>query len=114
MTSTFIVAAQYLCYYIITGPILSESMNDIINYLLVFPMVACLVMAWYMWDWQFYTGLPYSWSPIAFISFGAALGFALPLGVVSFLFQISFLSFIGLLTSYVYVFIKCYILSFIF
>ena len=108
VTSVIIIAAQYLCYYIITAPILSESMNDIINYLLVLPVACCFLMAWYLWDWQSYvnfpsfvsplffvliimitmtwhdryTGLPYAWAPIAFASFGAALSFALPVGVV--------------------------------
>ena len=52
VTSVIIIAAQYLCYYIITAPILSESMNDIINYLLVLPVACCFLMAWYLWDWQ--------------------------------------------------------------
>lgn len=56
-------------------------MNDIINYLLVLPMCACAGMAWYMWDWQQFEGLPYFWAPRTFMSLAICQLIAFPFGV---------------------------------
>lgn len=70
ITACIIIIALYLCFHILTAPIIYESMNDIINYMLILPVVGCLVVAWYMWEWQYYTDLPYSWAPVTFIAVG--------------------------------------------
>jgi hypothetical protein len=75
------VLTIYLCFRILTRAVITESMNDIINYLLILPIAGCAGMGYYMWDWQFYEGLPYSWSAKMFIAIAACQAAALPLGI---------------------------------
>jgi hypothetical protein len=53
----------FICARMLTAPVITESMNDIINYLLVLPITGAFVMSWYLWNWQYYDGVPYYWSP---------------------------------------------------
>jgi hypothetical protein len=71
----------YLCFCILTKAVITESMNDVINYLLVLPIAGCTGMAYYMWDWQSYTDLPYTWSAKLFIAIAVSQAVALPFGV---------------------------------
>ena len=85
VASVFVLAiilmTIYLCFRILTKAVITESMNDIINYLLLLPIAGCSGMAYYMRDWQYYYGLPYFWSAKLFLSVAVAQAFALPLGV---------------------------------
>ena len=44
-----ILFSLYLCYKILTYPVITQSMNDIMNFLLVLPLVACGVITNYLW-----------------------------------------------------------------
>jgi hypothetical protein len=59
-----ILATIFIVFRMLTGPVIAESMNDIVNYLLVLPIGAGFGMAYYLWNWQHLTGVPYSWSPV--------------------------------------------------
>ena len=48
-----IFMAIFLCYRVLTAPVITESMNDIINYLLVLPISAAFGLTWYMWPWRY-------------------------------------------------------------
>lgn len=67
----------------LTRSVITESMNDVINYLLVLPICGCAGLAWYLWDWQYYTHLPYWWAPKLFIALAVGQFVALPTGVLA-------------------------------
>merc|ERR1711871_220886 len=43
-----IFASLYLCYRILTSPVITQSMNDIISYLLLIPIGGCASMGIYL------------------------------------------------------------------
>lgn len=73
----------FICYRILTAPIITESMNDMINYFLLLPIIGCGSMGWYMNPWAHYVDLPYSWSSKVFIAMSVCQVFAMPLGVLA-------------------------------
>jgi hypothetical protein len=75
-----IVASIYICSRILTTPVITESMNDVINYLLLVPILLCIVMGLYLWEWDSYTTLPYLWVPILFVAVAICQVVSLPLG----------------------------------
>lgn len=54
----------FIVFRMLTSPVIAESMNDVVNYLLVLPIGAGFGMTWYLWNWQSLSGVPYSWSPV--------------------------------------------------
>ena len=72
----------YLCVSLITSPVLTQSMNDIINYLLIIPICGSTGMAYYLWWIQNYS-ISYSWIAKFFAALSVAQVIALPLGVIS-------------------------------
>ena len=44
-----ILCSLYLCYRILTPPVITQSMNDIMNFLLILPVIACGLVARYIW-----------------------------------------------------------------
>jgi hypothetical protein len=76
-----ILLSIYVCYRIVTAPVITQSMNDIINYLLFIPMGGCVGMAIYLGQYSF---LPY-YSGLSKINIGLAVAqlTALPLGIAA-------------------------------
>jgi hypothetical protein len=44
-----ILITIYICYRILTREVITQSMNDIINYLLLLPMAGCIGLSIYLW-----------------------------------------------------------------
>lgn len=44
-----IAISIYLCHRLLTSAVLTQSMNDMMNYLLLLPAVGCAVIAYYIW-----------------------------------------------------------------
>ena len=59
----------YLCYHLLSAPVISQSMNEVINYLLMMPIGACLGLGDYLW-WLRNYNLPHRWLPLLFIAEG--------------------------------------------
>jgi hypothetical protein len=75
----FILISIYLCFKILTAPVITASMNDVINYLLLLPMCGCLGMAVYLSQLSilpYYSGLSYLNAALVIAQF-----IALPIGV---------------------------------
>jgi hypothetical protein len=99
-----ITFSVYTSYKILTSPVITQSMLDIINYLLMFPIAGCMGLAAYFWwyvvcvhkhlqlfvlslttHYPRYDSLDmqYTWLPKLWLSLGLAQVLALPLGIVS-------------------------------
>lgn len=79
----FIGFALFLCHRIITDAVLTQSMNEVINYLLILPIGASGSLAYYLWWLTDYDSdeLQYSWLPSTFIGGAAGILVALPIGI---------------------------------
>ena len=79
-TMLLIFMSIYLAYMILTPPVISQSMSDISNYLLILPMAACVGLSFYLSQYN----LP-SFASIAyiFIAIAVAQVVALPLGIAA-------------------------------
>lgn len=72
---------MYLCIIILTHSVITESMNDIINFLLILPIAGCVGVGAYVYKLR---SLAYfSWFPIFFIGLAALQVVALPLGIIA-------------------------------
>lgn len=71
----------YMCFKILTAPVITQSMNDVINYLLILPMCGCIGLAIYLGQ---YSVLPY-YSGLSRLNIGLATAqfVALPLGIAA-------------------------------
>ncbi len=72
----------YISYQILTSPVITQSMLDVINYLLTFPIGGCIGLAAYFW-WISSLNINFIWLPQLYLALGLAQIFALPLGIVS-------------------------------
>eukprot|EP01039_Chlorochromonas_danica_P003295 gene3295-3615_t len=81
----FIIAGSiYTSYQILTSPVITESMMDVINYLLIFPIAGCIALTIYFWWIQdLLEGLTTTSLPILFLVLGLMQVVALPLGIIS-------------------------------
>ena len=77
-----IVFSMWLCFKILTLPVIHESMNDVINYLLAIPIAACVGLAFYLW-WMREQDLEYSWLTDFYISMAVCISMLIPLGIVA-------------------------------
>ena len=77
-----IVFSLYLCFKILTLPVIHESMNDVVNYLLAIPVAACCGLTYYLW-WMRQQRLSYSWLTDFFIAMAVGLLMLVPWGVVA-------------------------------
>lgn len=77
-----ILFSLYLCYRILTIPVLTESMNDIMNFLLLLPAIACSYVADYTW-WMRHYNVPFYWLADIFLGFGILQFSMLPLGIIA-------------------------------
>lgn len=75
----FMLISIYLCFKILTAPVITASMNDVINYLLLLPMCGCLGMAIYLGQLSL---IPY-YSVLSYLNAALAVAqfIALPIGV---------------------------------
>jgi hypothetical protein len=76
-----IMVSIYVCFKILTAPVITQSMNDVINYLLVLPMCGCIGLSIYLGQ---YSVLPY-YSGLSRLHIGLAVAqfVALPLGIAA-------------------------------
>jgi len=72
----------YLCFKILTAPVIEKSMLEIINYLLCIPIAGCCALSTYLW-WMREHELPYSWLTEFFIALAIAQMVLIPMGVVA-------------------------------
>lgn len=74
--------AVALCHRIITDEVLTKSMNEFINVLLLIPVATCAGLAFYLWWLNDYTAkeLEYFWLANSFMGVAIAQVVALPLG----------------------------------
>ena len=77
--------ALALCHRIITDQVLTQSMNEVINYLLLLPIGTCAGLAYYLWWLNDYEAdeLEYFWLANSFMYVAIAQIVALPLGIVA-------------------------------
>jgi hypothetical protein len=72
----------YICQTIITAPVITQSMNDVINYLLLLPIAGSIGISVYLW-WIKDYAIQYSWIAIFFAALGAAVLICIPFGIIS-------------------------------
>ena len=75
-----IFASLYLCYRILTSPVITQSMNDIISYLLLIPIGGCAGMGIYL-SWMAGSDIDYDWLSTYFIVIAIVQFFQIPVGV---------------------------------
>ena len=80
MNLVMIFASLYLCYRILTSPVITQSMNDIISYLLLIPIGGCAGMGAYL-SWMAGSDIDYDWLSTYFIVIAVVQFFQIPLGV---------------------------------
>lgn len=69
-------ASMYLCTQILTHAVITESMNDIMNFLLVLPIAGSIGIGAYLWRLKDLTYFDWCAPPLASLcSFDCALGF---------------------------------------
>jgi len=80
-----ICGCLYLCFKIMKEQVITQSMNEVINYLLLLPIGACAGLAYYMWWLRDYDvkSLQYSWIAQGFAYIAVVQTLALPLGIVA-------------------------------
>jgi len=72
----------YITIEILTHPVITQSMLDIINYLLLLPIGACIWQAIAFWSIQ-KLKVPLTWLPNLYVVLACAQLAALPLGIIS-------------------------------
>lgn len=72
----------YISTVIITSTVLTQSMNDIINYLMLLPICGSVGMAYYLW-WVKTYSIEYSWIAEFYAALAVAQVVALPLGIIA-------------------------------
>jgi hypothetical protein len=71
---------MYLCFYILSAPVITKSMNETMNYLLILPIAGGAGVTWYTWwmrdlDWDL------NWIPDAFLLLCLMQVVQVPLGI---------------------------------
>ena len=75
-----IVASLFLCWRILTSPVITQSMNDIINYLQLVPIGGCAGMASYL-SWMQQTEIAYFWLSDYFLAMTVVQCIEIPIGI---------------------------------
>lgn len=78
-----ITLSIYVCTKILSANVITESMNDIVNYILFLPIGGCIGVAIYLADWINYKNIPYTWLSNVFIALATAQGVTLPIGFIA-------------------------------
>lgn len=83
LVGVFIIGwSIYISYEILTSPVITQSMMDVINYLLLLPMAGCVALSVYHW-WIQRLELSTAWLPVLFLVLAISQLLALPLGIIS-------------------------------
>lgn len=77
-----IIWSIYICVQLLTPPVITQTMLDVINYLLVFPVAGCVALTIYYW-WIQDLDLEANWFPLLYLALAVAQIVALPLGIIS-------------------------------
>lgn len=72
--------SMFLCYHILSAQVITKSMNDTMNYLLILPIGGGAAVTWYTWwmgdlSWEVY------WIPDAFLLLCLMQIVQVPLGI---------------------------------
>ena len=78
-----ITSSIYVCTKILSANVITESMNDIVNYILFLPIGACIGVAIYLADWNSYKNIPYTWLSDVYVALAVAQGVTLPIGFIA-------------------------------
>ena len=78
-----IALSIYVCTKILSANVITESMNDIVNYILFLPIGACIGVAIYLTSWTNYDKIPYTWLSDVYIALAVAQGVTLPIGFIA-------------------------------
>jgi hypothetical protein len=76
------VISIYISVEILTHPVITQSMLDMINYLLVIPIASCIGQTVGFW-WIRSLDIKYTWVPYLYMSLALAQIVALPLGIIA-------------------------------
>jgi hypothetical protein len=71
---------MYLCYHILSAQVITKSMNDTMNYLLVLPIAGCAGITGYTW-WMRDLAWDLYWIPDAFLLISLMQVVLVPLGI---------------------------------
>ena len=77
-----ILGSVFLCVRILTAPVITQSMNDVINYLLLLPIGGCAGTGAYIW-WMRSKNIPYNWLCEFFIAMAVVQVIQVPLGIAA-------------------------------
>jgi len=72
--------SMYLCYHILSAQVITKSMNDTMNYLLMLPIFSMAGMTWYTW-WMRDLAWDLYWVPEAFLLLCLLQIIQVPLGI---------------------------------
>jgi hypothetical protein len=73
-------ASLFLCYRILTSPVIGQSMNDVINYLQIIPIAGCAGISSYL-SWMKSTDIAYFWLSDYFLSVAITQSIEIPIGI---------------------------------
>jgi len=76
------VSSIYISVKMLTNPVITQSMMDVINYLLVIPVASCVgqtVALWWIQDLH----MEFSWLPLLYLVTAVVQALALPLGILA-------------------------------
>lgn len=76
-----ITSSLYLCYRILTSPVITQSMNDIINYLLLIPIGGCAGIGSYLNWMNDNEKIAYFWLSSYFIAVAVVQFVQIPIGI---------------------------------
>lgn len=82
LNSLEILFSMYLCFRILTAPVIEKSMLEIINYLLCIPIGACCWLSYFLW-WMREHELSYSWLTSFYIGLAVGQVLLIPMGVLA-------------------------------
>lgn len=74
------IMSIYVTVEILTSPVITQSMFDVVNFLLILPFAACLALAIYLW-WTLSLEIPSNILPYMFLALALAQVIALPIGI---------------------------------
>ena len=76
------VVSIYISVEILTHPVITQSMLDVINYFLIIPIASCIGQTVGFW-WIQGLSIKYTWLPRLYMALAVAQIAALPLGIVA-------------------------------
>lgn len=81
-TVLLISIAIYISYKILTSPVITQSMNDIINYLLLLPIAGALGASANFW-WLIEEDVYYNWLPHLYLALGVCQAAFMAIGITA-------------------------------